>query len=253
MLIVDTNLVVALVIAHPLHDAAKALLTRDMDWHLPDWWQIELANALRNYHRAGLLDAHGALAAVQRANTLFPPANTHPVDLIDTLRIACEANISAYDARFIALARSFRLKLVTEDTRLRKACPADTLSLAEDLRDEASPAVQEIVSKKFFGKRKKGEVTPHTAYYRPILEALVEMGGSGKTKAVLNRVGEKMKGLLKPLDYETHKSDGKSIRWRNSAQWARNAMVNDDGRMKKSPNGIWDISEMGRRWLSGQR
>ena len=36
----------------------------------------------------------------------------------------------------------------------------------EDLRDSASPAVQEIVSKRFFGKRKKGEVTQHTAFYR---------------------------------------------------------------------------------------
>ena len=42
----------------------------------------------------------------------------------------------------------------------------------EDLRDSASPTVQEIVSKKFFGKRKKGEVTPHTAFYRAILESL---------------------------------------------------------------------------------
>ena len=119
----------------------------------------------------------------------------------------------------------------------------------EDLRDAASPAVQEIVSKRFFGKRKKGEVTPHTAYFRPILEALVEMGGSGKTKAVLDRVGEKINGVLKPLDYEPHKSDGKSIRWRNSAQWARNTMVNEDGRMKKTKTGIWEISEKGRKWL----
>jgi len=37
----------------------------------------------------------------------------------------------------------------------------------EDLRDAASPTVQEIVSKRFFGKRRKGEVTAHTAYYRP--------------------------------------------------------------------------------------
>jgi hypothetical protein len=120
----------------------------------------------------------------------------------------------------------------------------------EDLRDAASPAVQEIVSKRFFGKKKKGEITPHTAYYRPILEALVEMGGSGKTKLVLDRVGEKMKGVLKPIDYEAHQSDEKQIRWRNSAQWARNTMVNDDGRMKKgSPNGVWEISEKGRKWL----
>lgn len=53
-------------------------------------------------------------------------------------------------------------------------------------------------------------------------------------------------------DYEPHKSDGKSIRWRNSAQWARNAMVNQDGRMKKSPTGIWEISDTGRKWLEGQ-
>jgi len=33
----------------------------------------------------------------------------------------------------------------------------------EDLRDTASPAVQEIVSKRFFGKKKNGEITPHTA------------------------------------------------------------------------------------------
>lgn len=119
----------------------------------------------------------------------------------------------------------------------------------EDLRDAASPAVQEIVSKRFFGKRKKGEVTPHTAYYRPILEALVEMGGSGKTRAVLDRVGEKMKGQLKPVDCAVLPSDGKSIRWRNAAQWARNTMVNEDGRMKKTRNGIWEISEIGRMWL----
>ena len=119
----------------------------------------------------------------------------------------------------------------------------------EDLRDAASPAVQEIVSKKFFGKRKKGEITPHTAFYRAILESLVELGGNAKTKIVLDRVGEKMKSILKPLDYAVLPSDGKSIRWRNSAQWARNTMVNEDGRMKKTKNGIWEISPAGSAWL----
>jgi predicted nucleic acid-binding protein len=133
VLIVDTNLVIALVVTHPLHDEARALLANDAEWHLPDWWQIELSNALRNYHRAGQLETDEALAAQNRAITLFPPGNTHPVDLAETLRIACESNISAYDARFIALARNFGLKLVTEDARLRKACPDDTLSLAETL------------------------------------------------------------------------------------------------------------------------
>jgi len=120
----------------------------------------------------------------------------------------------------------------------------------EDLRDAASPAVQEIVSKRFFGKKRKGEITPHTDYYPYILRVLVEMGGSGKTKAVLDSVGDKMKGVLKPQDYEYLKSGKKQIRWRNSAQWARNTMVNVDGRMKQDgPNGVWGISDKGRKWL----
>jgi hypothetical protein len=79
----------------------------------------------------------------------------------------------------------------------------------EDLRDAASPAVQEIVSKRFFGKKKKGEITPHTDYFPYILQVLVEMGGGGKTKAVLDWVGELMKGVLKPQDYEYLKSGKK--------------------------------------------
>ena len=58
-----------------------------------------------------------------------------------------------------------------------------------------------------------------------------------------------MQGILKPIDYEFLKSGDKQIRWRNSAQWARNTMVNEDGRMFKTPTGIWEISEKGRKWL----
>ncbi len=123
----------------------------------------------------------------------------------------------------------------------------------EALRDKASPAVQEIVSKRFFGKRKKGEVTPHPDFYPYILEVLVEIGGSAKTKAVLDLAGVKMKAVLKLIDYEFLKSDGKSIRWRNTAQWARNTMVNEDGRMTKSANGIWEISDKGRKWLASDQ
>jgi hypothetical protein len=120
----------------------------------------------------------------------------------------------------------------------------------EDLQDASSPEVQEIVSKRFFGKKKKGEITQHTDYFPTILQVLVDMGGSAKTKAVLDQVGAKMKGILKPLDYEFLKSDGKTIRWRNSAQWARSTMVNVDGRMvKNGKNGIWEISDQGRKWL----
>ncbi|NBB80281.1 MAG: hypothetical protein GVY36_12705 [Verrucomicrobia bacterium] len=130
---------------------------------------------------------------------------------------------------------------------------ADEWEDLENARDAATPEVQQIVSKHFFGKKKKGLITPQDDYCQPILEVLVEMGGGGKTKTVLDRVGKKMKARLKPIDYENHKSNDKQIRWRNTAQWARNKMVNSDGRMKKdSPNGVWEISDKGRKWLDTQ-
>ena len=123
----------------------------------------------------------------------------------------------------------------------------------EGLRDKASVEIQEIVSKRFFGRKPSGDITPQLAYCRPLLEVLVEMGGSGRTGRVLDKLGEKMKPVLKPKDYETHESDAKQLRWRNTAQWARNLMVNEDGRMKKnSARGVWEISESGRAWLKKQ-
>ena len=41
--------------------------------------------------------------------------------------------ISAYDARFISLARQLKLKLITEDAKLRVAVPAWTMSLDDAL------------------------------------------------------------------------------------------------------------------------
>lgn len=81
----------------------------------------------------------------------------------------------------------------------------------------------------------------------------MKAGDLQTARDVIDRVGEKMKSTLKPIDYESHKSNEKQLRWRNTAQWARNKMVNSDARMKKdSPNGIWEISDKGRKWLERQ-
>jgi len=121
----------------------------------------------------------------------------------------------------------------------------------ENARDAATPEVQEIVSKRFFGRRKSGDITSMPDFFKPLLESLDEMGGSGKLNDVLDRIGEKMKDRLKPKDWEKHKSAPHQIRWRNTAEWARNFMVNKSGLMKKSSKrGVWGISAKGRHFLS---
>ncbi len=54
------------------------------------------------------------------------------------------------------------------------------------------------------------------------------------------------------VDFEPLASSPEQPRWRNAAQWARNALrekglVRDD-----SPHGVWAISDKGRAWLDRQ-
>ena len=99
------------------------------------------------------------------------------------------------------------------------------------------------------GKLRKGLRTPTEAYYEPILQALDEMGGSGQTAEVLDRVGEIMKGVLKDVDYQPLASSPDNLRWRNAAQWARNSMVQEGLLKADSPRGVWDITDKGRETL----
>ncbi len=96
----------------------------------------------------------------------------------------------------------------------------------EDLRDKATPAVQEIVSKRFFGRSKRGDITSQDDYCAPILRVLIEMGGSGKTKDVIAQVGQPMKAVFKPQDYEKTATRTKELRWQNNAR----CEISDEGR-----------------------
>lgn len=100
------------------------------------------------------------------------------------------------------------------------------------------------------GRLDRGLRTPESEYYRPILQALVEMGGSGRVAEVLERVGELMQSVLREVDHEPLESHNGAPRWRNAAQWARNSMVNDGLLKGDSPRGIWEITDQGRRLLS---
>lgn len=96
-----------------------------------------------------------------------------------------------------------------------------------------------------------GKRTPQGAYYIPILQALVEKNGRGRTREIVNRVGEMMAGILNEYDQE-RLATGNRPRWRNTAEWARNDL-REKGLIKSgSPHGIWEISEAGREYLKRQ-
>jgi len=109
---------------------------------------------------------------------------------------------------------------------------------------------RERTERQNLGRLQRGVRTREEAYYKPILQALDEMGDSGQVKDVLDRVGEIMKPVLKDVDYEPLASDPNNLRWRNAAQWARNSMVNEGFLKSDSPRGVWEMSDKGRKLLT---
>ena len=108
--------------------------------------------------------------------------------------------------------------------------------------------------RKHFGKLRKGMRTPETAYYGPILETLIELGGAGEMSNVLDRLYPRMAPVLKPVDHEPLPSGPKTgPRWRNTAQWARNTLKEQGFLKSGSPHGLWEITDAGRRWLEQTR
>lgn len=101
------------------------------------------------------------------------------------------------------------------------------------------------------GHIRRGLRTPEEAYYRPILEALQELGGSAKTSQVLDIVFQKMKSVLQEVDYGPLASDPEIPRWRNTAQWARYSMIEEGLLQSNSPRGVWAISDKGIHFISG--
>jgi hypothetical protein len=104
--------------------------------------------------------------------------------------------------------------------------------------------------RKAMGRILRGEKTPQAEYVIPVLQALVEAGGRGRAADIVDRVGEIMKGRLKEYDYRTLSAG--EIRWRNTAEWCRNTMVNKMSPPLLNPSsdhGWWEITDDGREYL----
>ena len=108
--------------------AAQQLYERDADWRSEGFVMVEFSNVLATCVRIKALAAEQAMKLLQDALVLLPVLTD--VTHAQALETATQFGISAYDARFIALAKQMRVKLVTEDTKLQAAVPSWTVSLA---------------------------------------------------------------------------------------------------------------------------
>lgn len=130
MVVVDSNVVAYLLLhgAHTRH--ARALWERDADWHSDAFVLVELTNVLATAVRIRGLPVPQATAALAKAQSVVE-SRLHMADHAVVLALAARIRISAYDSRFLVVARDLELRLVTEDAKLRHAAPTLTQSIAE--------------------------------------------------------------------------------------------------------------------------
>ena len=132
MLLVDTNIVAYLLIDGDCTEAAQRLRKSDPDWRSEAFLMVEFTNLLAASIASRRMTLQLAEDFLSKADALFEGRLTN-VRHSAALAIAIRFRVSAYDARFLALADQLGIRLVTQDTKLRAAAPALTQSLTEAL------------------------------------------------------------------------------------------------------------------------
>ncbi|MCM8748014.1 winged helix-turn-helix domain-containing protein [Thermomicrobiaceae bacterium CFH 74404] len=148
-----------------------------------------------------------------------------------------EAEAAIEHARRLAEFRERVKSLQAEWTRLTGAAPVKVARRAPRRRLQKYQPLS------------RGLRTPEASFRRPILESLVELGGSAPMDVVLQKVEEKMRSVLNEYDYQPLASMPRELRWKNTAAWCRLTLVREGLLNGDSPRGIWEISDAGRRAL----
>ncbi len=104
-------------------------MSEDPDWAVPEHWRIELMSVLRGPILGHWLSEDRAARAVAwlgQITTLTLPTAAHLARIWEL-----RANLSAYDAGYVAVAEAHDLTLVTADVRIARAgvarCPNRTI------------------------------------------------------------------------------------------------------------------------------
>jgi len=115
LIVVDTNLIVALICNTDNTEVALSVWEKDSEWVAPDIWQHEFRNALVMMLRHQVIGKQSALEAFRLANSYVEtvPAGTGAI-----LKICEQYPITAYDAEFAALSEQMGLPLVSFDADL---------------------------------------------------------------------------------------------------------------------------------------
>ncbi|HET7315477.1 type II toxin-antitoxin system VapC family toxin [Salinisphaera sp.] len=119
MVVVDASAILEALLCTARADAAQQWLDERQTLHAPDLIDIEIAQALRRYHLRGELGARRGAQALDDLAAFGIKHYPHAPLLRRVWQL--RANISAYDAAYVALAEALDAPLLTSDARLANA------------------------------------------------------------------------------------------------------------------------------------
>jgi predicted nucleic acid-binding protein len=130
MIVADTNVTAYLLIAGDKTALAQTVWQREPQWLVPGLWRYEFLNILTTYVRSGGVTPEAALEVWEQAAALLTGAEEDPQPE-QVLLLAAEHHVSAYDAQYVALAVSRKLRLLSEDRALQRKFPEIVCSLGD--------------------------------------------------------------------------------------------------------------------------
>jgi restriction system protein len=201
----------------------------------------EIEEALRRMHAAGASALETryydrAQAVIEHARQMMEVR-----EKVSSLKSKWKDIEAAFNTDPDAL-RKTRLTATVQSQRSMDTAPAKR-------RPSVNQALPPTTGRLIAGRIRKGLRTPEAAFFRPILQALSDLGGAAKRSDVFKVLEPSMRDVLQPIDYQTLSSETEQVRWQNSAQWARNLMVKEGLLQPDSPVGIWEMTEKGRAFL----
>lgn len=120
MIVVDASAVLELLLGTAIAPRVTArLLDQAESLHAPHLLDIEVAQVLRRFAAAGELTATRGREALDDLDAL--PITRYPHDILLPRIWELRANLTAYDAAYVALAEALDAPLLTTDARLARA------------------------------------------------------------------------------------------------------------------------------------
>ena len=120
MIVVDASALIEALLRTPAAEAVNGkLFDAATTLHAPHLIDVEIAQVVRRYAASGEIDAARGEAAL--ADLADLRLHRYPHDLLLPRIWALRANLTAYDAAYVALAEALDAPLVTRDRKLAAA------------------------------------------------------------------------------------------------------------------------------------